>query len=93
MNARAKISSKGQLVLPKAIRDAYGLGAGSEVDIETAGDAIVLKPRKRRPQGGRAYTVDDVAGMLKYDGPPVAIEDMNRLVEEDFRRRWNAKGN
>lgn len=91
MNARAKISSKGQLVLPKAVRDAYGLTAGSEVDIETNGDQIVLKPRKKRLQGRRKYSVDEVAGILKYDGPPVAIEDMNRLVEEDFRRRWNAK--
>lgn len=92
MNVRAKISSKGQLVLPKAVRDAYDLGPGSEVEIESAGDTILLRPRKRKPRTGRAYTVDEVAGFLKYDGPPIAVEDMNRLVEDDFRRRWNAKG-
>jgi AbrB family looped-hinge helix DNA binding protein len=62
MNARAKISSKGQLVLPKAVREAYGLGPGSEVDIESA-------------------------GFLKYDGPPVTVEDMERGVLEEARRR------
>lgn len=92
MNVRARISSKGQLVLPKAVRDAHGLGPGSEVDVESVGDTIVLKPRARKPRAGRVYTVDEVAGMLKYNGPPVSIEDMNRAIDEEFRRRWNAKG-
>lgn len=92
MNVRARISSKGQLVLPKAVRDAYGLGPGSEVDIESAGDTIVLRPRVRKRVGGRTYTIDEVAGMLKYDGPPVSIRDMDRAVEEEFRRRWHAEG-
>jgi AbrB family looped-hinge helix DNA binding protein len=92
MNVRAKISSKGQLVLPKAVRDAYGLTAGSEVEIESVGETIVLRPHVRRPRTGRVYTLDEVAGMLKYDGPPVSIRDMDRAVEEEVRRRWHAKG-
>jgi len=92
MNVRVKISSKGQLVLPKAVRDAYRLEPGSELEIEDTGSAIVLRPRKKQPDTRKKYTIDEVAGMLTYDGPPVAIEDMNRLIDEDFRRRWNAKG-
>jgi AbrB family looped-hinge helix DNA binding protein len=92
MNVRAKISSKGQLVLPKAVREAYGLTAGSEVEIESVGETIVLRPHVRKPRTGRVYTLDEVAGMLKYDGPPVSIRDMDRAVEEEFRRRWHAKG-
>ena len=46
MNARGRISSKGQVVIPKSVRDAYGLTAGSEVDFETSGDVIVLRPRR-----------------------------------------------
>lgn len=92
MNVRAKISSKGQLVLPKAVRDAHGLGPGSEVEVESVGDTIVLKPRVRKPRKGRVYTLDEVAGMLKYNGPPVSIRDMDRAIEEEFRRRWHAKG-
>lgn len=92
MNVRAKISSKGQLVLPKAVRDAHGLGPGSEVDVESVGETIVLKPRVRKSSGERVYTLDEVAGMLKYDGPPVSVRDMDRAVEDEFRRRWRAKG-
>lgn len=92
MNVRAKISSKGQLVLPKAVRDAHSLVPGSEVDIESVGDAIVLRPRVTKRRNERTYTLDEVAGMLKYDGPPVSIRDMDRAIEEEFRRRWHAKG-
>ncbi len=90
MNVRAKISSKGQLVLPKAVRDQFGLVAGSEVNVESTGSTIVLTPLRRSVR--KKYTVEEVAGMLKYDGPPVSISDMNRAVEEEFRRQWNAKG-
>lgn len=89
MNARAKISSKGQLVLPKAVRDAYGLAAGSEVEVESAGDVILLRPRPKKAR--KTYTFDEVAGFLKYNGPPVTLEDMERAVEEEARRKWNAE--
>jgi len=89
MNARARISSKGQLVLPKAVRDELGLVAGSEVDIESVGGSIVLRPIARRYR--KQYTIDEVAGFLKYDGPPVSLEDMERGIEEEARRMWNAE--
>lgn len=89
MSARARISSKGQLVLPKAVRDAYGLSAGSEVEVESAGDVILLRPRPKKAR--KTYTIDEVAGFLKYDGPPVTLEDMERAIEEEARRKWNAE--
>jgi AbrB family looped-hinge helix DNA binding protein len=89
MNARARISSKGQLVLPKAVRDAYGLDAGSEVEVESAGDVILLRPRPKKER--KTYTLDEVAGFLKYDGPPVTLDDMKRAVDEEARRNWNAQ--
>ena len=92
MNVRARISSKGQLVLPKAVRDAHGLGAGSEVDIESMGETIVLRPLPKKAGSRRVYTLDEVAGMLKYDGPPVSIRDMDRAAEDEIRRRWHVKG-
>jgi AbrB family looped-hinge helix DNA binding protein len=92
MNVRAKMSSKGQLVLPKAVRDEFGLVAGSEVDIETTSDKIVLRPRSGKQKARRVYTIEEVAGMLKYDGPPVSVRDMDRAVEEMFRREWRDEG-
>ena len=89
MSVRARVSSKGQLVLPKAVRDAYGLTAGSEVELESAGDAILLRPAGRKAR--RTYSIEDVAGFLKYDGPPVTPEDMERALGDEARRKWNAE--
>ncbi|QDB99981.1 AbrB/MazE/SpoVT family DNA-binding domain-containing protein [Mesorhizobium sp. 8] len=88
MNVRAKISSKGQLVLPKAVRDAYGLDAGSEVEVESAGDVILLRPSPKKTRN--TYTLDEAAGFLKYEGPSVTLKDMERAIEEEARRKWNA---
>ena len=38
------VSSKGQVVLPKAVRDALSLDAGSKLIVVTDGDNILLKP-------------------------------------------------
>ena len=31
--------------------------------------------------------LDDVAGMLKYDGPPISLEDMDAAIVAEARRR------
>jgi AbrB family looped-hinge helix DNA binding protein len=44
MNARVKLSSEGQIVLPKAIRDAHGWGEGTELELVDENGNVVLKP-------------------------------------------------
>jgi AbrB family looped-hinge helix DNA binding protein len=39
-----RISSKGQLVIPKAIRNALGLRAGTQLYIQISGRRITLEP-------------------------------------------------
>lgn len=39
------ISSKGQLVLPKELRDKFRLNSGSKVKIIADGEQIILQPR------------------------------------------------
>ncbi len=41
------LSSKGQVVLPKAIRDALALSPGSRLMVFSDGDNILLKPIKQ----------------------------------------------
>ena len=42
MEAVAKMSSKGQLTVPKAVREALGIGEGDEVVFRVEGDRAVL---------------------------------------------------
>jgi len=49
-----KVTEKGQITIPKEIRDALGIGAGTEVECERAGDTIVVRKAIGRPSRGQA---------------------------------------
>ena len=38
-----RVTEKGQVTIPKDLRDAYGIGAGTEVVFEAADDVIVVR--------------------------------------------------
>lgn len=65
-----KMGAKGQVVVPKAIRDAAGLHPGDAVDVALRDGEVVLarSERKKRPLGGRyAGSGIDSAALLLQD--------------------------
>lgn len=78
---RTRISSKGQVVLPKELRIRHGWPAGTELKVESAGDVVILRPSRGFPR----ITLDDVIGCIPYAGPPVSIEAMGAAVEDAAR--------
>lgn len=44
----AKLTDKGQLVIPKSIRDALRLGPGSELLVSLEAGRVVLEPRRSK---------------------------------------------
>ena len=49
------VSERGQVVIPKKIRETIHIGKGDELEIEVVGETVVLKPicRNRRRDCGR----------------------------------------
>ena len=47
-----RVGAKGQVVIPKALRDRAGLGPGADVDFEAVDDGIVVR-RAERPSSLR----------------------------------------
>lgn len=86
---KTRMSSKGQIVIPKSVREAHGWGEGTEFTVEDGADGVRLRASKRAlfPP----TTIDEVIGCLKYDGPPRTIEDMQRGIDEALRERWERK--
>lgn len=81
--AIATMTSKGQVTIPAATRTKLRLAPGSKIDfVENAAGEIVLKPL--------AGDVRRLWGIVKYDGPAVSIEEMDRAIgeaaAESFRR-------
>jgi AbrB family looped-hinge helix DNA binding protein len=62
-----RVGSKGQIVIPKEIRDRVSLHSGDEVDVELQGTTIVVTARKRpRGLGGR-FAQSGMAARLLED--------------------------
>ncbi|WP_306535410.1 AbrB/MazE/SpoVT family DNA-binding domain-containing protein, partial [Geobacter sp.] len=45
----SKLSSKGQIIIPKQVREAHHWRTGMEFVVESVGDGILLRPRKPFP--------------------------------------------
>ena len=74
--ATTKVSTKGQVILPKAVRESRRWGPGTELEIEERGEDVVL--RLKRP--AKRYKLEDVVGMVKYDGPPITEDDIRQAA-------------
>lgn len=68
------MASKGQLTVPKEIRDRLGLGPGDKVDLVPSGDLTVTM-RKRRQ-----LSLEKALGFLPTNGITATLEQM----EEDL---------
>lgn len=73
---RIRLSNKGQVVIPKAVRDLHGWKPGLEFVIENVGDGIKLKPIKPY----RETKIDEVMGCVGYEGPMKSLKDMEAAI-------------
>jgi AbrB family looped-hinge helix DNA binding protein len=80
---RARVSSKGQLVLPTEIRRRRGIEPGSEVEIEEVPEGVLL----RFVRGPVAASLDDLLGCTGYTGPRKTLQDMEEAIREGARSR------
>lgn len=79
-----RLSSKGQLIIPKAVREAHGWKAGTEFTVEATAAGIVLRPKRVF----KRTTVDDVIGCAGYTGPRRTIEEMDQAIVAEAVRRF-----
>lgn len=80
---RTKLSSKGQVVIPKPVRDRHGWRAGAELEVEDRGDSVLLRAARAFPR----TRIGQVRGCLRYRGPRVSLEEMDAAVREEAKRR------
>lgn len=80
------VSTKGQVILPKAIREKWRWAAGTRLTVEDTPEGVLLKPEPLFPN----TSVDEVFGILKYDGPLISVEAMHEGVVREARRRYDS---
>jgi AbrB family looped-hinge helix DNA binding protein len=86
MNAVTRMSSKGQVVIPKDVRDALGWAEGEELRVRKSGDRAVLE--LATPERAKmSWDEFDRRIPRIYSGPPVSVEAMDEAVADMWRKR------
>src|SRR5438067_11459277 len=81
------VSTKGQVILPKAIRQRRRWGPGTRLLVEETLDGVLLKRAPLFPP----TRPEDVAGMLAYKGRSKTLEEMDAAITAEVKRR-HARG-
>lgn len=77
------ISTKGQVILPKKIRDQRHWAPGTRLTVEDTPEGVLLKATPLFAE----TTVRSVFGMLRHDGPVLSLEDMDEAIALEAKRR------
>ncbi len=83
---QTRVSTKGQVVLPAAIRHKLGISAGDPLDISVEQDRIVLTATPK-PRYEARIIEDPITGFTCIDlGPdaPILTSEMVRKILADF---------
>lgn len=80
MSTTTRLSTKGQLILPKELRERHQWKAGTEFEVFEKGNDLVLRPVDRLPE----TTLDEI--FIPYDGPPRSLKEMEEAIEREARK-------
>jgi len=78
-----RLSTKGQIVLPKTIRTSRAWGPGTEFTVEETGEGILLRPASVFSESD----LDQVAGCLRSKRKSKTPAQMRNAVRREVVRR------
>jgi AbrB family looped-hinge helix DNA binding protein len=80
-----RITRKGQVTIPKALREEYGLEEGDELLWQKTEDGI--RVRKTTRSAGRGMLVDDVTAEKREE----MAEEMEAIIRENRQTEWKTR--
>ncbi|PIQ37334.1 MAG: AbrB family transcriptional regulator [Lysobacterales bacterium CG17_big_fil_post_rev_8_21_14_2_50_64_11] len=76
--ATITLSSKGQVVIPKEIRDELHWIAGTQIALVSSASGVTLKAVPNKT----GHKLVDLIGMFKHEGLPLSIEELCKPVDD-----------
>jgi AbrB family looped-hinge helix DNA binding protein len=83
VNMQTRLSAKGQVVIPKDVRDALGLRPGMRLEVGTRDTTITLKPIAQKNLFPRT-TLADLDAIPKWNGRTRSIDEISSLSDDDI---------
>ena len=78
-----RLSSKGQVILPKSVRLAHDWQPGTELAVEDREDGVLLKPLKPF----KPTRIENVIGCVGYVGPARTLEEIEEAIAIGARKQ------
>ena len=82
MSHTTKLSTKGQIVLPKSLRAAHRWKSGTEFVVQERDGGVLLVPKASSKSG----TWRGLLGCLPYSGRRKSIREMDEAVAAEARK-------
>jgi AbrB family looped-hinge helix DNA binding protein len=77
------LSQKGQVVIPKELRDGRGWEPGLRLVVEATAEGLTLRPL----EASRADVAASLRGIMGYRGPRRSLADMEAAIRTGARRQ------
>lgn len=74
------LSSKGQVIIPKALRVARQWGPGTQLEVHDTPEGILLRPSAPGTKVALSEGLAAIRRHLAYTGPSVTVEEMHAEV-------------
>jgi AbrB family looped-hinge helix DNA binding protein len=87
MRNTTKLTSKGQVVIPKSVRDRLRWRPGTRLEVETLPDGVRLKAPGRKDRKAFDALLDRVTGFLT-EGDPIGDLEAEHRAEIEADARW-----
>jgi len=81
MGTTTRLSSKGQVIIPRQVRAAHNWKIGQELEVVDLDDGVLLKPKKPFAE----TTLDEVTASLGTHGKARTIEEMEEAIRKGAR--------
>lgn len=82
--AAARTTSKGQITVPKEVRDRLGVGPGESLEFELDGDRLEVRPKRRR-------SVFEFRGLFRTNRMAGSWVEQREAAWDDMTRRLHPR--
>ncbi|MEN9629947.1 MAG: hypothetical protein RJA10_3175 [Pseudomonadota bacterium] len=82
------LSSKGQVIIPKALRVALRWDAGTQLEVHDTPEGVLLRPAATLPKQPLHEGLAAIRRRVGYTGPVVSIEAMDAAVLREAATRF-----
>ncbi len=80
-----KLSSKGQVIIPKPFRAMHHWAVGQEFVVIDTGDGVLLKPKTPFLE----TSLENVAACLQFAGKPKSLNDMEKAIKRGVKDHFH----